>query len=362
MDKAFFARAFAQTPALIVVIDRHRRVRFCNAACEWATGGGRHRIIGRPITETLVAPEARAMVTRRLGEDGTPVLRLPTTLAVPLATATGERRLIQWTFSATTRADATAVSIFGIGIDVTEGYHARRRHSELFRLMCQDMVRVLASTLLHEISQPLSAVLAYIQAALRRLPREDAASTELLAYLEKAAVQAKRAGDLVHSLRHGGCRGETDRRGVEVNGVVRDVAALAEADFLDRRIRMELQLAPGAPRAEMSRPDLELVLFTLLQVLPWPVSRPTDPSVVRLATRRCLDAIEITMGATGGDAALVVARDGHGPGDPDSVAVGIDMCRSILRSYGGDLVLPDADVGTTVAALLPALNEEGTDD
>jgi C4-dicarboxylate-specific signal transduction histidine kinase len=246
--------------------------------------------------------------------------------------------------------------------EATERDRVRRRHHELTRLMGRDMLAALASTLSHEISQPLSAVLAYTQAALRRLP-QDPAAEEIRVYLEKAAVQAKRAGDLARSMRpHRCCPNMPARPALDVNRVVRDIVALTRADFRDRKTDVDLDLAPGLPRAEASRRDLELVLFTLVQLLLGSMPRAARSRRLRLVTRRSGASIEVSLAGTAIEAVLACRTAEGACADPDSTTVGLGMCRSILRKNGGDLVWDLAASGITFIAALPVRTKESADD
>ena len=363
IEEPLLADAVESTPALIIVVDLQGRIRMLNKACELVAGRSREDIVGRSLLDTLVAPEARSVCAAQFRAGVAARLRTPITMTIPLATRTGERRRIEWTFSATVPRHSPVAGLFGIGIDVTERLagqiRAHRRHADLVRLMSRDMLLALATTLSHEVSQPLSAVLAYIQGSLRILSR-GTASEEIAAYLEKAAVQASRAGELARSMRRSlYSPEEVACEPVDVNSAVRGVVALIEADLWCRSTTVDLDLAPELPRIWMTPIALELVLFALFQVsLDAIVEAGRDNGRLRIVTRRSGGrGVEIALT----DCNAVAAFSRHSRpalrGGLDGFGLGLSMCRSILRNHGGDVDLQETATGATFLATLPEVNQ-----
>ena len=364
-DAALFANAVESTPALIFVADPLDRIVNFNHTCESLTGWRREEVVGRPLLETLVAPDARWAMELQLAIDrgGTPA-HPGTAMPIPLATGTGDRRWIEWAFSATATAlpCGTARGVLGIGIDVTERLtgerQARRRYAGLARLTHRDMFAALAATLSHELSQPLSAALAYTQGSLRILAQEGAASTEIAGYLEKAAAQARRAGEVARSMRRNMQRAAAPARTlVDVNSAVRAVLELIAADLLCWTITVHLDLAGGLPRVCAEPLALEQVLFTLFQISLEAIGEgSTDRRYIRISTRF---AGESTIGIGYTDASpdfvttFASRLSGSSVGGGDIVALGLSICRSLLRNHDGDLDLQESATGVTFLVTLP---------
>jgi two-component system sensor kinase FixL len=86
----------------------------------------------------------------------------------------------------------------------------------------------MASSLAHEINQPLTAVSSLLQAARRMLDAKDAAATARARdAVERAAQQMVRAGEIIRRLREFASRGDTEKVEVSVDMMVNEALALA---------------------------------------------------------------------------------------------------------------------------------------
>jgi two-component system sensor kinase FixL len=100
----------------------------------------------------------------------------------------------------------------------------------------------MASTLAHELNQPLSAIANYMKGSRRLLEgNTDDRSALLREAMDKAAEQAMRAGQIIRRLRDFVARGETDRQMESISKLVEEASALAlvGAKELGIRVRYE---------------------------------------------------------------------------------------------------------------------------
>jgi signal transduction histidine kinase len=86
----------------------------------------------------------------------------------------------------------------------------------------------MASTLAHEMNQPLSAIANYLQGSLRLLEGLDQPHAKKVSdALDEATKLTLRAGDIIRRLREFVSRGELERRPENVNKLVEEASALA---------------------------------------------------------------------------------------------------------------------------------------
>jgi PAS domain S-box-containing protein len=104
-------------PMLVTGADRCGRIVLFNPACEALTGYHRKDVVGRPFIETLVSPDDREDVARRLRDTESPAAGPPHESR--WRTASGDDRLIEWRTFSVAAPDGGAWSL-GIGHDVTE--------------------------------------------------------------------------------------------------------------------------------------------------------------------------------------------------------------------------------------------------
>ena len=122
----------------------------------------------------------------------------------------------------------------------------------------------LASSLAHELNQPLAAILANAQAAQRMLDGGVEDRGELRAILGDIVGDDRRAAEIIHRLRSFIRKDETYRSRIDVNTVVQEVVGLVRNDAIIRSVALDLKLEPGLPPVFADRVQLQQVLLNLL--------------------------------------------------------------------------------------------------
>ncbi|HEX2238230.1 MAG TPA: PAS domain S-box protein [Gammaproteobacteria bacterium] len=159
--------------------------------------------------------------------------------------------------------------VAGIAEDVTEHKRAerlaRKHRDELAHMARLSSVGEMASSLAHELNQPLGAVANYCSAALRLLRSGTDDIEKVRRALEKATVQAQRAGEIIHHIRDF-LRKDTRRRAyIGLNDIVREAVRLTEPEIHQKRGSIRLDLCEGLPRVMGDRIQLEQVILNLLR-------------------------------------------------------------------------------------------------
>src|SRR3546814_9112065 len=127
--------------------------------------------------------------------------------------------------------------------DITE----RRRHEDASRVQ-QEKIQLtsrlttmgeMASSLAHELNQPLTAISNYSMGAVAMLKAGTAEPEKLLAALEKAASQAERAGKIISRIREFVKRSEPRRQRVAISRIVDNALGFADIDARKRPIAIQ---------------------------------------------------------------------------------------------------------------------------
>ena len=134
--------------------------------------------------------------------------------------------------------------------DLTERQKSESRlqelQSELIHISRLTAMGEMASTLAHELNQPLSAIANYLKGSRRLLElREDESSSMMRDALDKAAEQAVRAGQIIRRLRDFVARGESERRVENIKKLVEEASALALVGAKDQAIRVQFDFDPS---------------------------------------------------------------------------------------------------------------------
>jgi PAS domain S-box-containing protein len=213
----------------------------------------------------------------------------------------------------------------------------------------------MASSLAHELNQPLTAIANYCMGLSARVRAKLAAgqapdSTELLEMLGKTAAQAERAGKVIRRIRDFVKRSEPERRICDVRMIVADAVGLAEIDAQRLRVRLQVTLSPDLPELNADPILIEQVLLNLLK---------NGVEAMRASSRRDLtlrvfrrgDAVEFMVADSGSGMSEEVRDRLFEPfytTKAEGMGMGLNICRSIVESHQGRLWVEDNPGGGCV--------------
>ena len=237
---------------------------------------------------------------------------------------------------------------------------ARLKDTKMEHAMRLSLMGEMASSLAHEINQPLTAILSYARGCERRLAHGEDADG-LREAIGRIAAQAERAGDIVRRMREFVRKNPARQAPLEPIAMFRDALALFEPSAAASDLRVEADLPETLPRVRADRLQIEEVTLNLLQNALEAV-RGLPEKKVRLAVSR-------------EGASIVAAVSDNGPGlapqareklfeafyttKSDGLGLGLSLSRSIVEAHGGRLsVNEESQPGTTFRFDLPIAEEE----
>jgi two-component system sensor kinase FixL len=345
----------------MVVIDPNGIMQSFNASAVRQFGYAPEEVVGRNVSMLMPAPYreqhdnyiARYLTTgekRIIGIDRVVVGRRKDGSTFPMKLAVGEMR------------QGDRIYFTGFIRDLTEREESQamldQARSELARLARLNELGEMASTLAHELNQPLSAIANYVQGCRRMLDKlDDDLSSRMRGALDETAKQALRAGDIIRHLREFVTRGETDKGPEDINHLVEEAGALALVGSRERGIKSVFDFAADNRTVVADRVQIQQVLINLIRNA-IEAMRDSDEKQLVVRTRQVApDWLMVEVEDTGPGIADEIAPQLFQPfvtTKANGMGVGLSISRRIIESHGGELsVRRNTAGGATFAFTLP---------
>src|SRR5262249_50908255 len=152
----------------------------------------------------------------------------------------------------------------GFLIDVTQRRHAeeesRNLREQLARAGRVTTLGELAAAIAHEVTQPLCAIVSNAQTAQRMLGAGTFAGEDLHEALQDIAEDGRRASAVIARIRGLLQKVPPERAAVDLNDLIRDVAALMRREMARRGVPVRLELAQGLPLVYVDPVQLQQVI------------------------------------------------------------------------------------------------------
>jgi len=211
----------------------------------------------------------------------------------------------------------------------------------------------MASTLAHEINQPLTAISNYLKGSRRLLERMEGENVEMLRdAVSKAADQALRAGQIIRRLREFVARGESERRIESLPKLIEDASTLALVGAREHGIAVTFRLDPDADLVLADRIQIQQVLVNLIRNAIDVMSEGGAVRRLDIATAAGLeDQVEVTVADTGSGLAPEVAKHLFQPfvtTKRKGMGLGLSICRTIVEAHGGKIWVESLPEGGTI--------------
>lgn len=236
---------------------------------------------------------------------------------------------------------------------------ARRRRDEMEHGARLALLGEMASSLAHEINQPLAAIANYANGCQRRLatgtdPEGVAQGVGLI------AGQAERAGAIVRRMRAFVRKRVPEPQVLDPNEPVREALALFQATATRRGITVTAALGEGLPPVRADRVQLEQVVLNLFQnaadAMQGGVRRE-----LKVGTALDGDRVQVSVSDSGSGLtpeALAHLFEPFFTTKPDGLGLGLSLSRGFIEAHGGHLWAETGPDGARFHFTLPMLREE----
>ena len=259
--------------------------------------------------------------------------------------------------------DGKPARLMGSSVDITAQKHATeellRHDRELAHMSRVSLVGELSGALVHELGQPLGAVLANAETARLHLNVDEPDRDELREILSDIQDDSVRAGQIIHGMRTFLKQQEIDFQRLDMDHIFDEVEKLANPDASARRTKLTFDCAPGLPQIHGHRVQMQQVLLNLiLNGLQAMEDCPPENRTLHVSA------------AIGENGELHISVKDCGPGLPDDklaqvftpflttkstgLGMGLSICRRIIHAHGGRIWIENnAGTGATAHITLP---------
>ncbi len=235
----------------------------------------------------------------------------------------------------------------------------REHQAELAHVARLSTMGEMASSIAHEVNQPLSAIANYASGCVRKLRSGTGTADELIEVLGKTAQQAERAAKVIHRIRTFVRKEAPKHTWTDLNDLVQEVMTLIEFDLQRAELDVRLELGEQLPLVLVDAIQIEQVILNLVRNAIEAMEDNTAAKgqlIIQTSTPKS-DAVEAAISDTGHGLPIGSADQLLEPfftTKSKGMGMGLSISHSIIEAYGGRLwATPNPQGGATFRFTLP---------
>jgi two-component system sensor kinase FixL len=331
----------------IIVIDENGDVLIYNKACERMFGFTADEMVGQNV-KVLMPPEHAHTHDQYLTNYKTTGTRKIIGIGREVRARHRDGSYFHIDLSVGEAQTPDGRQFVGILRDLTSRKDTERRlnelQSDLIRLARVSALDEMGSALAHELNQPLTAIMLYLQAVEREFARArenghtEEADQRAKTILDKARREAQRAGSIIQRIRSLVEKREPERKLVDLNAIIDDAVELTMLGQ-DRGVVIARNYQPDLPQINVDAVQIQQVVVNLVR---------NAYEAVKCRKGGCIDIETVAD-----EKSVMLTIGDNGPGIPEDrmadlfqafktgkrsgMGLGLAISRTIAQTHGGDL-------------------------
>ena len=244
--------------------------------------------------------------------------------------------------------DGVASRCIGVVQDITERKllekNLQRQRIEMESLALEQVAAQTASAIAHEINQPLAAISAYSEVALRNIAIGKGNISQLTTTLERCVTQSQRAGKSLHELLAFLQKGEIVTEAINLNTLVKQ-AVNSSKNEVTGEFKCALYLEPNLPPVLGNKMQVQKVVINLVRnaVEAMRGSDTSDLSIsVKVNKMETLKMAQVTVQDSGPGLKHETKKRIFDPfftTKSSGIGMGLAVSRALIEANGGQLWL-----------------------
>ena len=345
----------ATVPDAMVVIDETGHILSFSAAAERMFGYNEEEVLGENVSMLMPSPDRERHDSYLENYRDTGERKI-----IGIGRVTTARHRDGYTFPIELSVGEALLDekrIFtGFIHDITQRQNVERRlqdlQSELAHVGRVSEMASFASSLAHELNQPLTAIANYCEAARDLLGNGSDRETldTVQEALDEASKESVRAGQIVRRLRNFISRGETEQRVESLGRLITEANALALVGSREHGIEVQVQLDPDADLVFVDRIQVQQVLTNLIRNAIDALIDSNQKSLIIRTSAEPQDYVTVTVEDTGPGISESVVAELFQPfvtSKSAGMGLGLSICRTIVESHGGRIWFEERPGGGT---------------
>ena len=346
-------------PVPLVLLDQDLKILFSNPAFDQAFGQPAAAVAGRNFATLDIGAEAivelRGFAKNSQAEDS------PSRIFDVTVQESGEEPRVM--LMEAHKVDTNSHTFVLTMIDVTDRLSAEARirelqaeHSEMSK---KAAMSELATTIAHELNQPLSAAINYNRACAQTLRSSNAnIPKESYEMIEKAIDQVNRAAAIIRNLRDYIEQEDVEFAEEDLGQIVQEAVELARVSAPEMSADVRLDFASCLNPISVNRVQIQQVVMNLVRNSLEAMDRASKKTLTVSIRPRGDGFVEVAFSDTGSGVPDLIAENLFDPfvSDKDNgLGIGLTICRSIIERHGGEIWADKTgEQGATVCFTLPS--------